>query len=272
MNIQQSHYFSSENDILHGALFLPKNNIKNKGYIVCSPFAEEKKSAHRSLFELANHLSDKGFPVLLFDYAGCGDSHGEFKDSSLSQYMRDVNNAISFLKQETEVSEIGLIGLRLGAYLIMQNKVAPCEEYVLIEPVINPNKYFKQILRQKLMKELITDGQVSSKRSKLMESLDTHQSIDFDGYEISPEFYHDLKQYSSLEKELFVVNKPALFIHISHTRKTNREVGKLLVFMEQNKNIFYKQLKLEPFWSRIENPQYEPMIHEVINFCTQNNE
>ena len=269
---QQSYSFESYKESLFAELFIPTTNSLSKAYVICAPFAEEKKSAHRSLVDLAKSLSEKGFPVLLFDYSGCGDSSGEFCDATLTNWIKDINNAISFLKEKTGIKHTGLIGLRLGAYLLLQKGISPCDEYVLIEPVINPSKYFRQILRQKLMKELITDGKVSSNRNELVRNLGQQQSIDFDGYEISPAFYDELKQYSGLEVNISSVHKPTLFLHISHTGKISREVEKFHPSLEENNNILFRQLKLEPFWERIENAQYNPMIDEVVNFCTHNHE
>ena len=272
MSKQQSYFFESCKESLFVELFVPTTNSLSKAYVICAPFAEEKKSAHRSLVDLANSLSEKGFPVLLFDYSGCGDSSGDFGDATLSAWIKDINKAISFLKEKTGIKHTGLIGLRLGAYLLLQKGISPCDEYALIEPVVNPSKYFKHILRQKLMKELITDGKISSNRNELVRNLGQQQSIDFDGYEISPTFYEELKQYLGLGEEIRSLHKPTLFLNVSHTGKIRREVEKLQPYLEENDHIVFRQLKLEPFWERIENAQYSLMIDEVVNFCVHNHE
>jgi len=269
---QQSHFFQSNQHWLFGELFIPIGKHHSKGYVICAPFAEEKKSAHRTLVDMAVRLCENGYPVLLFDYAGCGDSTGDFCNTTLSLWINDIYNAIDFFKQETGIENIGLIGLRLGAFLMVQPEVSFCNEYILIEPVINLSRYFKQILRQKLMKELITDGQVSSNRNQLIKNLDEKQNIDFDGYEISPLFHSELKQYSGLEEYIPRLNKPTLFLHISHIDKMSRVVAKLHPLLTENKSISFQLLKLDPFWDRIENVYYAPMLETVINFCTRNHD
>lgn len=127
-----------EGDVrLFGFLFLPEPDIrKNIGFVVIHPFAEEKKSSHRTLVELSGELYKKGFPVLMFDLRGCGDSEGDFVSVRLSDWLTDIDRAMHVLREHTQLPKMGIIGLRTGAWLFW-NKVEDVDNEKLIDTVCN---------------------------------------------------------------------------------------------------------------------------------------
>ena len=134
---------------------------------------------------------------------------------------------------------------------------------ILIEPVLDPNNYFKHALRQKLMKELVTDGKTSSRRDELINQLAASESIDFDGYEISPLFYADLQRQKDLTPTLKDQVIRSLIIHVTPTGKATRNFQKIMNVASSNKKLRLKQIRLDPFWDRIDNPVYQPVIDEI---------
>ena len=156
--------------MLFAAFFFPeKKSQPAEGFVICSPFAEEKKSSQRMLVDLSKNLAEKGFAVLLFDYFACGDSEGEFRETSLTSWIQNTLDAITLLKTKIAIEKVWLIGLRLGCFIALSasKKHKEISRTILIEPVLNPKIYFKRTLRQKLMKELITDGKTTSRRDTL---------------------------------------------------------------------------------------------------------
>jgi pimeloyl-ACP methyl ester carboxylesterase len=85
--------------------------------VLCNPWGQEYLRAHRTLRQLAGHLSRAGVDVLRFDYHGTGDSAGEPPDAALAAWHADVGMAIDELRDMTGVERVGLVGLRLGATL-----------------------------------------------------------------------------------------------------------------------------------------------------------
>ncbi|MGV8094279.1 MAG: hypothetical protein AB2L24_20665 [Mangrovibacterium sp.] len=267
MRFRQEHlFFESQGRLLFAALFLPDPEIfGTEGCVICSPFAEEKKSSQRMLVDLARTLAESGIPILLFDYLACGDSEGEFKEATITTWIQNTWDAVNLLKTRSTVEKVGLIGLRLGCYMAL-SVLKECENSsatVLIEPVLDPGTYFKHALRQKLMKELITDGKTSSRRDELINQLTASESIDFDGYEISPLFYADLQRQKDLTPTLKDHGIHTLIIHVTPTGKPTRNFQKIMNEASLNEKLCLKQIRLDPFWDRIDDPVYQPVIDEI---------
>src|SRR5690554_6501744 len=157
-NNEEHIFFGCGDRQLFAAIFLPEEKLQlHEGYVICSPFAEEKKSSQRMLVDLARGLASKGFPILLFEYFACGDSEGDFKDASLTTWIQNASSARILLEKKASLRKVGFIGLRLGCYIALSasKKLNGMPTTVFIEPVFDPKTYFKKILRQKLMKELL---------------------------------------------------------------------------------------------------------------------
>src|SRR5919109_222934 len=113
-------YFGPADKRLFGCFHEPHpGRTKKCAVVICQPKAHEYIYSHRALRQLAARLSDSGFPVLRFDYYGCGDSHGNPENAEVSRWLEDVSSAISEVRQRARVAQVCLVGLRLGASLAM---------------------------------------------------------------------------------------------------------------------------------------------------------
>ncbi|WP_161974440.1 alpha/beta hydrolase [Piscinibacter terrae] len=89
-----------------------------RGLVICSSFGREDLCIHRSLKHIAQAAAAQGMPALRFDYPGSGDSAGaEFGDGVVGRWIASIGDAIDTLKQETGVTEVCLLGVRLGTLL-----------------------------------------------------------------------------------------------------------------------------------------------------------
>jgi len=262
-----------EGDVsLFGFLFLPDIKVrKNISFVLIHPFAEEKKSSHRTLVELSRDLYEKGFPVLMFDLRGCGDSEGELARVQLSDWLLDIDKAVNTLKTYTQSPEIGLIGVRLGSffslcYTSQQQNISQC---IWIEPALKPLDYLRKSLRRKLMKELYTDGIVTSNRENLLKNLYNNTSIDFEGHEIGAGLYHDFTQdqeKESIEKKLVYV-KRGLILSISMNGKETKAIQQIY---KLRPDLSYETVQMELFWNKVEDVNSEKLISAISNYLDHN--
>lgn len=89
---------------------------RRRGVILCPAFGLEALSAHRAWAELAEALAAAGLPTLRFDWAGTFDSLGDDRDPArLDAWRASLSAAIDRLRDESDIDEIALVGLRLGA-------------------------------------------------------------------------------------------------------------------------------------------------------------
>jgi uncharacterized protein len=149
-------YFGSPDKLLFGCYHEPTSERRrNCAVVVCQPVGHEYINSHRALRQLAARLCDAGFPVLRFDYYGCGDSSGSREDGTILQWLEDISNAISEARSRTAVAQVCLIGLRLGGTLAMiaAAERADLGSVVLWDPVVSGKGYLDGLLR--LQKEML---------------------------------------------------------------------------------------------------------------------
>jgi hypothetical protein len=263
-----------EGDVrLFGFLFLPELTIRRTiGFVVIHPFAEEKKSSHRTLVELSRELYKKGFPVLMFDLRGCGDSEGDFASVRLSDWLTDIDRAVSILRTHSQLIKAGIIGLRLGACFSLSYTISRHQnisEYIWIEPVLRPLDYLRKSLRHKLMKELCTDGKITSSRDNLLQDLQHDISIDFDGYEIGSSLYHDLaaeQEKETIAKKLEHIPR-GLVLSVSMNGKETKLVQEIRVLKPE---LNYVTLQMDLFWNKVEDVNNDKLIISVCNYLAHN--
>ncbi len=105
---------------LLGCHFTPAAPARSLGVVLCYPLGHEYLQYHRVFRQLSRMLLDAGFPVLRFDFLGCGDSAGDSADWRLERWREDVGLAVLELGKRARVSEFALVGMRLGGTLAAQ--------------------------------------------------------------------------------------------------------------------------------------------------------
>ncbi len=110
-------FFGPPTTPLFGCLHIPEGTGRDRGVVLSSPPPPEYARSHRPLRSLAQLLVRAGFPVLRFDYYGTGDSAGYPEGCRLKRWLSDLDHAVDALRTRAGVSDVALVGLRLGAAL-----------------------------------------------------------------------------------------------------------------------------------------------------------
>jgi uncharacterized protein len=162
--------------------------------IICHGFTSTRIGVDRLFVKTAQALVKLGFAVLRFDYAGCGESEGEYGENEFACFIDQTKEAISFGSKLTCINEhnITLIGHSLGG------AVAVCtaadderiSNVITWSAVGNPFADIKEIVGY--------NGE--------------HPVIDHLGYAITEEFLLSLQAFSPL-KAIKKFRGNALFIH-----------------------------------------------------------
>jgi len=145
-------YFGSPSRELLGCYHAPaaaSAPARDVGLVLCYPLGHEYLQFHRVFRQLAILASEAGFPVLRFDFHGCGDSAGDDRGWRLERWVEDVETAIEELKRRAGVATIGLAGLRLGAALalLVGASRSDVDALVLWDPVLNGRAYLDELRR-----------------------------------------------------------------------------------------------------------------------------
>jgi len=180
---------------------------------------------YRVIVHIARQLSSQGFRVLRFDFAGSGESQGEFSDSTLATNVSDLVAAAAWL---------GTRGLEATALLGHSLGGIAC------------------ILAAKLLDEVKAVGVIASPSSSthLLELLPALQRPEFDDQgasdvtiggrrvRITREFVEELKRHS-LKESAAGLHRPFLVVHGTDDKTVPIAEGeKLFSFALQPKSFF----------------------------------
>lgn len=150
------------------------------------PFAEEMNKSRRMAAIQSRALAGEGWHVLRFDFAGTGDSEGDFADASWAGWLDDIAAARAWVAGQTGF-EPWLWGLRLGGLLAavsLQGRGAP--GLVLWQPVLSGRQHLQQFLRLQTGAEWLSAGREAAALTKPMDLLHAGEPVEVAGYSLSP--------------------------------------------------------------------------------------
>lgn len=119
-----------------------------RGVVLCSPHGNEDLCVYRTWRTLAERLAAAGLPTLRFDYPGTGNSAGSDEDPELVRAWLDgIHAAVRWLRANTGVEEVALVGLRLGATLAAMAAAerGGVERLVLMAPCASGKAYAHEV-------------------------------------------------------------------------------------------------------------------------------
>ena len=141
-------YFGPSHKPLFGCYHEPRSGPQRPcGVILCPPVAYEYINSHRAYRQLAVRLSQVGFPVLLFDLYGSGDSSGDDELEGIPPHLSDISTAIDEMRRRSGLAKVCLVGLRLGGTLSMMvgAERGDVEGLVLWDPVVDGRVYIREM-------------------------------------------------------------------------------------------------------------------------------
>jgi len=116
------------------------------GVVIAPPIGYEYWSAHRTLRTLAERLAERGHGVLRMDYDGLGDSAGDrWDDGRVPAWKASIARAVDEVRA-LGAQTITLIGLRMGASLVMtEAKKVGADAVVAWVPVTSGKRFMKEL-------------------------------------------------------------------------------------------------------------------------------
>jgi len=244
----------------HGPVFswihLPKNKkISKMGVVICNPLGYEYSHTHRTIRHLCDNLAYSGFANIRFDYHGTGDSFSDlFEKNRIKTFLENIDTAIEELKIKTGVTEICLIGLRMGATLAASYcNSRPVDKLILWSACIKGRTYVREM--------------------QALEKLASHSSgdnpdlIDSGGFIVTDSTAKELKELNLLKQE-YHVNDNILVIERDDLQKND----KLLSAIEKNNISNIEHHPMKGYIEMMEEPQFtvvpELTISKIINWLS----
>jgi len=152
---------------LSGVLHIPDCNKDEKrpAIVICHGFISSKVGQHRLFVTLARNLCLAGYAVLRFDFSGCGESSGEYRDVTITQQIEETIKAIDFLEKQPEIdlTQIILIGHSLGGAIAASVAASDrrIHQLILLSPVANAYGDVVKIVGQERYQKCLQEGVVN---------------------------------------------------------------------------------------------------------------
>jgi pimeloyl-ACP methyl ester carboxylesterase len=238
-------------------------------WVVCAPFAEEEKSAHRTLVELADSLVAKGDAVLFFAYRGTGDSDGDFAEATLTAWSEDILDAVQFARKTFPQSTPGLIGLRLGASLAAQvGEQLDMRNIVLIEPVLRGRSLLMQLGARRKIRAALTEQELEQnlESENRQSSIVNGQYEDMDGWPLGEVMRDELR---ALDLSAYPPHLAAgvLLLQIGPREKIAPPLEQFATALSPEAKA--RAVVMPPFWNRLDHVSPMPLLDAVDEFDFQ---
>ncbi len=150
--------FSSQVNTLTGKLSLAQNQIGGVLFVSGGGLA----SLEKPMMLWQEHLAQRGYSSLTFNFPGVADSTGIVPGSSLHSRLQDTKNALDYFIQHTHLKyeEIALCGRSMGAPLVLRLAIDnPFKATILLFPAAYHNDTFEIKFGDPKFRELLVSPQ-----------------------------------------------------------------------------------------------------------------
>ncbi|MED1601385.1 MULTISPECIES: alpha/beta hydrolase family protein [Alkalihalophilus] len=162
-------------------------------------FVGNKIGEHRMFVKAARYFSSLGYICVRFDFSGCGESNGHYKDVTVTKKVDELKSVISYTMELEGVdpNRISLVGHSLGGAVtaLTSPTIPQLNQVVLWAPVARPYDDIVSITTE--------DAVMSAKKNGV---------YDYQGFELSKSFFEDLKRHDPLTS-ISTFNGSVLIIH-----------------------------------------------------------
>tara|TARA_R110002049_G_scaffold147342_1_gene310155 strand:+ start:124754 stop:125497 length:744 start_codon:yes stop_codon:yes gene_type:complete len=165
----------------------------SQAVILVPPFAEEMNRSKKMYVLCARLLANAGIHSLCFDFAGTGDSYGEWGDFDYSDWKQNLIDVYQFAKKFA--SNISLITMRDGGLislnLVKQNDIN-IDKCVLWDPIDSGEVLIRQLIRMKIANAMAGDLKKITTR-EVLDEIDKSGFLEVGGYHVSSDLIAAIK-------------------------------------------------------------------------------
>jgi len=254
---------------LYGVYHAP-SEASRAAVLIAPGLLEERKSAYAVLAGLARDLAAAGHPVLRFDFRGSGESGGDVSRRRWAHLAEDLAAAREALLRLSGRSTAALVGLRLGATLVLQEaaRLAPSAVVVLAPVLKGSSEVRLWRVRSKMRAELTgavgrPSGSPNAGDPEDRPTNPPGAALDLDGFTVATGFLDDLARLD-LTAGSAPLTAPALIVQVSHRETPAPDYERLVAALGPKAQLAC--VRLEPFWDRVDEVDAGGLYESVRRF------
>ncbi|MCF7866383.1 lysophospholipase [Candidatus Woesearchaeota archaeon] len=196
--------FNKHNEKLAGLEAIPKEKKEKYSAIILVHGFGVTKEEYGLFDGLATALSDSGFIVYRFDFAGRGESEGDYSKTSITKMMEDLELIIEFIKSQyfVNINKIGILAQSFGTSVVA-SLIPEVNTIIFTGSIFDPISHTNNIKKW----DVLDKKGISIKTKKTSGEI----------IKIGPQFWTDLEKHDLL-KNIKKINFPILFIHGSEDK------------------------------------------------------
>lgn len=153
--------------------------------------------------EIAKRLSETGILVYRFDFSGCGESEGDYSQTSLTKLKNDLKEILRFVRNQEKVdgTKVGILAQSFGTSVTVALE-PDVKAIILMGSLSEPIKSFSEYFGEGYNPEGVSVIRRSNGRTT----------------RVGPQFWKDFNNHNLL-KSIKNIKCPILFIHGSEDEK-----------------------------------------------------
>jgi len=227
-----------------GELAATRYGLGERVLLVLFPLGEERKGSVRPASLLCRRLLDRGWSSLLFDYAGTGESPGDFAGVTWASVLADAAAALdkAWAWHETPVT---LLAVRLGARVALElchRGAGRIRRVCFWEPVLDARAWLRE----------------TERRSRFRLGGKAGATGDLDGYVFGPELRTALESMERWEPGR--VQVPSIIFSVGARTQPTRALASLA----ENLGAEPRMLALPPFWLESDVVDWDPLLDATL--------
>jgi len=154
---------TSNGTVLAGTLTIPAGGGRRPAVILLTGSGPQDRNeqimGHKPFWILADHLSRRGFVVLRYDDRGTGKSTGKFSDATTTDFSRDAEGALNYLRSREEVdpNRVGFLGHSEGG-LVAPMVAAKRTEVAFLVLLAAPGVPGKEVMTEQARRIMKSSG------------------------------------------------------------------------------------------------------------------
>ncbi|CAM3014234.1 alpha/beta fold hydrolase [Paenibacillus sediminis] len=182
---------------LTATIHYPENNVKQDGrskdrvplIVICHGFVGNRIGVDRLFVETARELSSKGYLVVRFDYAGCGESTGAYGKEGMESMINQTRTVLDYATSccDVDLTRVTLIGHSLGGAVALHTAVRDrrVKNLVLWSAVGYPFNDIVKITGRDTYDRAVKEG-----------------AADYLGYSFTPNYFESLAAFQPFQEAL----------------------------------------------------------------------